>query len=82
MCPIGTISEYTGKIGQKLFRYQNQIDLPKWLDIPLKGLKYLLLAFFLYIALSMPAQMIQYFMMSPYGIIIDVKMLDFFRYIR
>ncbi|EJD6410054.1 4Fe-4S binding protein [Providencia rettgeri] len=81
MCPIGTISEYTGKIGQKLFRYQNQIDLPKWLDIPLKGLKYLLLAFFLYIALSMPAQMIQYFMMSPYGIIIDVKMLDFFRYI-
>jgi polyferredoxin len=39
------------------------------------------LAFFLYISLSMPAQMIQYFMMSPYGIIIDVKMLDFFRYI-
>ncbi len=81
MCPIGTISEFTGKIGQKIFRYQNQINLPKWLDIPLKGIKYLLLSFFLYIALSMPAQMIQYFMMSPYGIIIDVKMLDFFRHI-
>ncbi|BBG60005.1 4Fe-4S binding protein [Providencia rustigianii] len=79
LCPIGTISEYIGKIGQKLFRFQ--IKVPKWLDIPLRGLKYLLLAFFLYIALSMPAQMIQYFMMSPYGIIIDVKMLDFFRYI-
>lgn len=79
MCPIGTISEYTGKIGQKLFRFQ--IKVPKWLDIPLRGLKYLLLVFFLYISLSMPAQMIQYFMMSPYGIIIDVKMLDFFRYI-
>ncbi|QCJ71288.1 electron transporter YccM [Providencia heimbachae] len=81
MCPIGTISEFTGKIGQKIFGYQNQINLPKGLDIPLKGIKYLLLSFFLYIALSMPAQMIQYFMMSPYGIIIDVKMLDFFRYI-
>lgn len=79
LCPIGTISEYIGKIGQKLFRFQ--INVPKWLDIPLRGLKYLLLAFFLYISLSMPAQMIQYFMMSPYGIIIDVKMLDFFRYI-
>ena len=79
LCPIGTISEYIGKIGQKLFRLQ--INVPKWLDIPLRGLKYLLLAFFLYISLSMPAQMIQYFMMSPYGIIIDVKMLDFFRYI-
>ncbi|WP_272687754.1 4Fe-4S binding protein [Providencia sp. PROV079] len=81
MCPIGTISEYTGKIGQKLFGYQKQISLPKWLDIPLRGLKYLLLSFFLYIEFSMSAQMIQYFMMSPYGIIIDVKMLDFFRYI-
>ncbi|WP_369308652.1 4Fe-4S binding protein [Providencia rettgeri] len=81
MCPIGTISEFTGKVGQKLFRYQNPINLPKWLDIPLRGLKYLLLSFFLYIAFSMSAQMIQYFMMSPYGIIIDVKMLDFFRYI-
>lgn len=79
LCPIGTISEYIGKIGQKLFRFQ--INVPKWLDIPLRGLKYLLLAFFLYISLSMPAQMIQYFMMSPYGIIIDVKMLDFFRHI-
>lgn len=79
LCPIGTISEYIGKIGQKLFRFQ--INVPKWLDIPLRGLKYLLLTFFLYISLSMPAQMIQYFMMSPYGIIIDVKMLDFFRYI-
>jgi polyferredoxin len=79
LCPIGTISEYIGKIGQKLFRFQ--INVPKWLDIPLRGLKYLLLAFFLYISLSMPAQVIQYFMMSPYGIIIDVKMLDFFRYI-
>ncbi|CAG9428691.1 4Fe-4S binding protein [Providencia alcalifaciens] len=79
LCPIGTISEYIGKIGQKLFHFQ--INVPKWLDIPLRGLKYLLLAFFLYISLSMPAQMIQYFMMSPYGIIIDVKMLDFFRHI-
>ena len=79
MCPIGTLSELIGIIGYKVFRYK--MNVPRWLDIPLRSLKYLLLGFFLYIALSMPAQMIQYFLMSPYGIIIDVKMLDFFRYI-
>ena len=79
ICPIGTISELIGKLGNKVFRYQ--ISPPRWLDIILRSLKYLLLSFFLYIALSMPAQMIHYFLMSPYGIIIDVKMLDFFRYI-
>ncbi|HBO22828.1 MAG TPA: electron transporter YccM [Providencia sp.] len=79
MCPIGTISELIGNLGKKIFRFQ--FNLPRWLDISLRSLKYLLLGFFLYIALSMPAQMIQYFLMSPYGIIIDVKMLDFFRYI-
>ena len=64
-------------MGKRLFG--RNFTLTRWLDIPLRSLKYLLLAFFLYISLSMPAQGIQYFLMSAYGIIIDVKMLDFFR---
>ncbi|SQB27337.1 electron transport protein [Citrobacter koseri] len=77
LCPVGALSELIGKLGETLFG--PSITLPRWLDIPLRGLKYLLLSFFLYIALSMPAQGIQMFLMSAYGIIIDVKMLDFFR---
>ncbi|MFA1284531.1 4Fe-4S binding protein [Citrobacter telavivensis] len=77
LCPVGTLSELIADAGKTLFG--RNFSLPRWLDIPLRGLKYLLLAFFLYISLSMPAQGIPYFMMSAYGIIIDVKMLDFFR---
>ncbi|MCF2472898.1 4Fe-4S binding protein [Citrobacter braakii] len=79
LCPVGTLSELLGNLGRKLFG--RNFTLPRWLDIPLLSLKYLLLGFFLYIALSMPAQGIQYFLTSAYGIIIDVKMLDFFRHI-
>lgn len=59
--------------------FGRSFTLPKWLDIPLRSLKYLLLGFFLYIALPMPAQGIYMFLMSPYGLIADVKMLGFFR---
>lgn len=79
LCPIGTLSELIGDVGKKGFG--RNFTLPRWLDIPLRGVKYLLLSFFVYISLSMPAQGIAAFLMSAYGIIIDVKMLDFFRHI-
>lgn len=77
LCPVGTLSELIADAGKRCFG--RNFTLPRWLDIPLRSVKYLLLSFFLYISLSMPAQGIQYFLMSAYGIIIDVKMLDFFR---
>ncbi len=49
LCPVGTLSELIGDLGNKLFG--RQCLLPRWLDIPLRGVKYLLLSFFLYIAL-------------------------------
>ncbi len=52
LCPVGTLSELIGDLGNKLFG--RQCVLPRWLDIPLRGVKYLLLSFFLYIALLMP----------------------------
>src|SRR5512135_1818012 len=46
MCPIGTISEYLWRLWHRLFR--RIFRLSRWLDIPLRGLKYLLLAFFVW----------------------------------
>ncbi len=55
--------------------------LPRWLDLPLRGLKYLLLAFFGYAVFAMSADAIGQFLESPYGLIVDVRMLNFFRYL-
>jgi len=77
LCPVGTFSELLARLGKKLFR--RNLRPPGWLDIPLRGLKYLLLGFFVFIIGTMSAATIQEFMATPYGIIADVKMLNFFR---
>ena len=79
LCPVGTISEYLWKLGKKIFR--RNFPLPRGLDIPLRGLKYVLLGFFVWAVSSMSAKAIAAFMRSPYGIVADVKMLNFFRFI-
>ena len=79
LCPVGTISEYLWLAGKKLFG--RNFHLPRWLDIPLRGLKYLLLGFFVWAVSSMAVDELASFMSSPYGVIADVKMLNFFRHI-
>jgi polyferredoxin len=79
LCPVGTLSEYLWRLGRKMLR--RNFSLPRWLDIPLRGLKYLLLGFFVWAVSSMSAKAIAGFMKSPYGIVADVKMLNFFRFI-
>jgi polyferredoxin len=76
LCPVGTFSESLWKLGRKIFR--RNLHLPRWLDIPLRGLKYLLLAFFVVVIGTMSAEAIDDFMHTPYGLIADVKMLNFF----
>ena len=78
LCPVGTISEYLWRAGQKLFG--RNFQLPRWLDIGLRGLKYLLLGFFTWAVTSMAVDELAAFMNSPYGVIADVKMLNFFRH--
>ena len=78
LCPVGTLSEYLWKLGRSTFR--RNFSLPRWLDVALRSLKYLLLALFAYAVGSMPAQALGQFLASPYGIVADVKMLNFFRY--
>ncbi|MGB9511125.1 MAG: 4Fe-4S binding protein [Candidatus Acidiferrum sp.] len=79
LCPIGTLSEYFWRAGKKLFK--RNFYLPRWFDLPLRGLKYFLLGFFLWAISTMSAAGIHDFMQSPYGLIVDVKMLNFFRHI-
>ena len=78
LCPVGTISEYLWKLGRQTFR--RNFRLPRWLDIGLRSLKYVLLALFAFAVISMPAQALAEFLQSPYGMVADVKMLNFFRF--
>jgi polyferredoxin len=77
LCPVGTLSEYLWKIGKRTFG--SNLRLPRWADIPLRGLKYLLLGFFVFVIGAMSAEALGSFMNTPYGLVADVKMLNFFR---
>ncbi|MFB3854062.1 MAG: 4Fe-4S binding protein [Vicinamibacterales bacterium] len=77
LCPIGTISEWLWQGGREVFG--KNLTVAGWADIPLRGLKYLLLGFFLYAIAGMGAEELAAFARSPYGLIADVKMLNFFR---
>jgi polyferredoxin len=79
MCPVGTVSEYLWKLGRSAFG--RNIRLPGWADIVLRSLKYLVLSFFAYAVIGMSAASVAEFLHSPYALIVDVRMLNFFRYI-
>jgi len=77
ICPIGTLSEGLALIGRRLFK--RNFQLPKWLDYALRSLKYILLFFFVvFISMGMSGQAAQAFLQTPYNMIADVKMLQFF----
>jgi polyferredoxin len=77
LCPVGTISEALWKLGRSLFR--RNFRLHKWVDIPLRGLKYILLGLFVGLIGYMSASTLLGFMYTPYGLVVDVKMMNFFR---
>jgi polyferredoxin len=79
LCPVGTVSEYLWKLGRATFR--RNFPLPRRADIALRSLKYVLLSFFAYAVASMSAAAIAEFLGSPYALIVDVRMLNFFRYL-
>ena len=77
LCPVGTVSEYLWRLGRKLLR--RNFRLPRMVDIPLRGSKYLLMGLFLYVVGRMSIAGIREFLESSYGVIDDVKMLNLFR---
>jgi Pyruvate/2-oxoacid:ferredoxin oxidoreductase delta subunit len=76
LCPIGTLSESLWLLGKRLFG--RTIDPPRWLDYPLRSLKYLLLLFFLWSIARMDVGALAGFIQSPYNKMADVKMYLFF----
>ncbi len=78
ICPIGTLSEWLWQTGRLAFG--RSFAPPRWLDVSLRGLKYILLALFLYVVAAMSVPEIQAFLGGPYGLVADVKMLNFFRH--
>jgi len=79
LCPVGTLSEWLWEGGRAIFG--KNFQAPRWLDVPLRGLKYLLLGFFGYAVASMTVPDLTGFVSSPYGLVADVKMLNFFRHV-
>ncbi len=72
VCPIGTLSEYTHKAFRKIFG--RNLTINRWIDYPLRSLKYLILALFLWTILQMPAIDLHQFIHAPYNRVADVKM--------
>jgi len=79
LCPVGTVSEYLWRLGRRTFG--RNVRLPRWLDVALRGIKYLLLGLFGYAVAWMSVSAIRAFLEGPYGVLDDVKMLNFFRYL-
>ncbi|NLC58744.1 MAG: 4Fe-4S binding protein [Armatimonadetes bacterium] len=46
VCPVGALSEWLASLGERC--WGRTFHLPRWLDRPLLGVKYVLLAFFLF----------------------------------
>jgi polyferredoxin len=76
LCPVGTLSESLWMLGEKMFG--RTLNLPLWLDYPLRSLKYLLLAFFAWAIWQMDVSALAAFIYSPYNRMADVKMYLFF----
>jgi polyferredoxin len=77
ICPVGALSEAVWKLGRKMLR--RDFSMPLFLDYPLRAVKYIIMAFFIYIVIvKMPASAIAGFLESDYYKVADVKMLYFF----
>ncbi len=76
VCPIGFLSESLARFGR--WAFGRNFRLWRWADVPLRGLKYVLLAFFLGMILAMSPQALSAFLHSPYNRVADVKMGLFF----
>ena len=79
LCPVGTVSEYLWRLGRETFG--RNFRLARRLDVVLRSLKYLLLGLFVYAVGSLSVEAIRAFLGGPYGLMEDVRMLNFFRFL-
>ncbi len=77
ICPFGLLSDYLAKL--HLYLFKKQMHLPKWVDLPLMGIKYAIAGFFLWsVFFKMPVAALDQFIQSPYNTFADLKMLELF----
>jgi polyferredoxin len=76
LCPVGTLSESLWMLGKKVFG--RNFRAPRWLDYPLRSLKYLLALFFVASVSQMDAGSLKAFIESPYNKVAEIKMYLFF----
>lgn len=80
VCPIGLVSECLARLQAYLF--PRPLRLTGWVDLPLRGIKYVLAGFFVWtIFFAMPTASVGRFIHSPYNTFADIEMLKFFTHI-
>ncbi len=76
VCPFGLLSEALARIHTWLYDKPRRVW--RWLDWPLRSLKYALLGFFVVAIFGMNAEALREFLYGPYNRVADIKMLYFF----
>lgn len=77
ICPVAVVSECAWKIGFRLLH--RNLRLPRWPDVVLRGVKYLLMSFFIYfIVIAMSSDALISFIQSDYHKIADIRLINFF----
>lgn len=75
-CPVGTLSEWIFRLGHHWG--MPSFIFPRWVDLPLRSVKYIFLGFFLWIIVQMNTVETNAFLNSFYYKTSDVRMLLFF----
>lgn len=79
LCPVGTLSDWLASLGKRMFG--RNFKPWKWLDYPLRAVKYVLLLYFMAMLATMGAAALDMFVNSDYNRMADVKMYEFFAHI-
>ncbi len=79
ICPVGFVSESLYEFGAKVFG--RNFTLPRWADVPLRSLKYILLAFFFISVSVLSVRELNAFIHSDFNKSADLKMYMFFAHI-
>lgn len=75
VCPVGFLSGLLERAGRRMGL---AVIPPKWIDLPLTGVKYLLLFGFCFAIFSMDLRSLEAFLTGPYNMTADARMLQFF----
>ncbi|BDQ33863.1 4Fe-4S binding protein [Pseudodesulfovibrio portus] len=75
ICPVGFLSGLLERAGRRMHL---ALIPPKWIDLPLTGVKYLLLGGFCFAVFSMDPRSLEAFLTGPYNMTADARMLQFF----